>query len=251
MEASGEAGQRGHRQEAQGAGEVRWGGKLQGNKEGPLKPAYFPLRPDIWDSVGNLRAGVGRRAESESPPAPTAKGSLHCLHNSCFEGSPFLPLGHLLVLRSHLPALSQHLLLQILSFPQGPSVPLTFLSEEKVVRNKEGTRHVRYTQRGQCTLPNVFLCVRVPPCLFQHPVPFHTQSTLQTSSTARPPPQHTSVPLPLLCSLRSGLAGRKRHTPVRLPFHRPLQPLLFSPPSPFSQVPHLLPNTSRTHLPGG
>lgn len=28
------------------------GSKVQGNEEGPLKPAYSPLRPDLRDTVG-------------------------------------------------------------------------------------------------------------------------------------------------------------------------------------------------------
>lgn len=54
MEASGEPGQRGYRQEAQGTGEDEMGGdKFQGNKEGPQEPAHFPQMPDIWDTVGS------------------------------------------------------------------------------------------------------------------------------------------------------------------------------------------------------
>lgn len=62
MEASGEPGQRGYRQEAQGTGEGEMGGsKFQGNKEGPQEPAHFPQRPDIWDTVGSWRRGsLGR-----------------------------------------------------------------------------------------------------------------------------------------------------------------------------------------------
>lgn len=117
-------------------------GHFQGNKESPLEPAHFPQRPDIWNTVGSWRRGSqGRLTESGRtnthpelccPLNPTTKGSTQHLLNGCFlkvlHPSHFGIFCIFTILSSHLPALSQHLLLQILppASPKAPQCPSLF-----------------------------------------------------------------------------------------------------------------------------
>lgn len=71
------------------------GSKVQGNKEGPLKLAHSPLRPDLGDTVGAAGQGRGRgRWQSLKSHLPPRQGQCSvCTQWLIFEAAPSLPLG--------------------------------------------------------------------------------------------------------------------------------------------------------------